>query len=204
MEQAKWSRLIMAVVLLAGSALSAQAQVARVSHPDWRTTQVTGVGYMGNAPHALIGAMAYVITPALGGFGVFADGRFTHRNFEADALFEPGITAAQAEGVYGDQYVQTVESWRAGHVGVVRPLTPDFGLYAGLGYARGSMYREYYDETVVRGNNGSYRARDEAESGGKLSLTGGALFRFGSSLAFQFGLDSAPRGFTAGASLLFQ
>jgi hypothetical protein len=200
-----FAKVAVAAALLAAWPAVTEAQPGpRAGPPDWRLTPSYGVGYMGSAPRALLGAMGYVITPALGGIGLFVDARLTHKSYEDDQLWEPNITAAQAVSVFGDFYVQTLEHWRAVRVGAIRPLTADLAIFAGAGYADGRIYGEYFDESLERGLVGTYRARDEAGSGGRVSFTGGAMFRFGHNLAFQFGLDSAPRGFSAGASLLFQ
>jgi hypothetical protein len=197
--------MALAAVMLAAVPSPSAAQVGRpAAPPDWRLTPTWGAGYMASMPRALIGGMVYMITPRFGGTGVFVDGRLTHESHEDDALFEPGITSAQAQTQYGDLYVQTVEHWRALRVGLIRPLTPDFALFAGAGYGHGRIYDEYYDNTETRGRGGNYRARNEVDSGGRLSATGGAMFRFGSNLSFQFALDMAPAGFAAGASIFFQ
>lgn len=196
--------LLLATVLLLG-VTAAEAQVRRPAAPDWRIHQAGGVGWMGSAPHALLGAMAWVVTPRAGGTGLFIDARLTHRSYEDDSLFEPNITSEQAQSEFGDFYVRSVESWKSAHLGLVRPLSPDFALYAGAGWADGTIYDEYIDETQTRGDvGGSYRTISTTDSGGRVSFTGGAIFRFGRALAFHFGLESAPKGFTTGASLVFQ
>jgi hypothetical protein len=198
------SRVVLFAALSLVLAAPLQAQVRAPTVPDWRIHRALGFGYMGNAPHALLGAMAWVITPVAGGTGVFVDARMTHKDYEDDALFEPGVTSEQAQTDFGHFYIRSVESWRSARIGLVRPLSRDFALYGGVGYGDGTIYDEYLDDTGERGVAGSYRALNDVSSGGRVSLTGGAIFRFGEALAFQFGLDTAPRGFSVGASLVLQ
>jgi len=172
--------------------------------PDWRVERAAGIGVMGNAPRALAGGMAWLVTPAAGGLGFFIEGRTTHRSYEGQATFLPGVSAEQAEAQFSDIYMQTVEHWQAVNAGVVRPLTADLSVYAGAGYGRQRNYREYVDQTGQRGEGGVYRALVDGESGGRLNATGGTIVRFGRGLAFMFGVESAPLGFTAGVSIVFQ
>lgn len=189
-----------ALLLTAAGAAPLAGQAARAT-PDWRAGNTVGVGYTGSLPRALLGGWAYVITPALGGIGVIGQLRTTHRSHEGDEQFIPGMTVQQAID-FNDRFVRTVEHWRVANIGVIRPVTAELALYGGAGLGHGRMYDEYYDETSQRGEFGFYRVLNDAESGGRLNLTTGAVFRAGRRVAFQFGLETAPRGMTAGASLL--
>jgi hypothetical protein len=169
---------------------------------DWRTTSTIGIGYVANGPRAIIGATAYTFAPALRGFGVYADFRMTHETYDRGDIFMPGVSAQQAEAQFGDSFLQTLEHWTVGNIGLIRPVTSELAVFAGVGYARGNLYQEYYDVAEERGHFGVYRALDE-ESGNRVNVGGGVIFRLGRHVGFHFGGEVAPRGFLAGASLLF-
>ena len=193
-----------ALFLLAGVLafpVPATAQLsARTPVPDWRTAAALGLLRMGGAPHALVGGTAYVIRPWLGGLGVYTDLHMSHRSWEGDGQFTSDVTVQQA-GAFGDSELRSVDHWIVLNVGLIRPLTPEFAVFGGAGYARQRFYREYYDDSLTRGVGGHYRVKDDVESGNRLNLTAGAMFRFGEHINFHFGVESAP-GFLVGISYL--
>lgn len=194
-------RVLPALLLLTVvSAGPVSSQVARRQPPpDWRNHTTVGFGYAGNGPRALLGANVYLMTPALGGLGLYGDFKTSHQSFEDERLMSD-ITRQQAEG-FGDLEEATHEKWYVINIGLVRPVTPEFAVFAGAGYGNQTYYRDYYDQTDTRGWDGHYRIEDEIEGGGKVNAFAGAMFRVGRRLAFHFGGEIAPPGFTVGASL---
>jgi hypothetical protein len=195
--------LLIAIMLpaFAGTA-QAQTQVPAASVPDWRVVPTAGVGFVGNLPRALLGGTGYLFLPMLGGTGVYADFRTTHESLERHPTYTADITVEQAETEFGDFLVERREHWQVGNIGLIRPLTPDFAVFAGVGFARERVYRDYLDLGGERGVLGNYRVQDHAESGNRLNGGAGAILRAGRSLAFHMGIEGAPRGFMAGASLV--
>lgn len=194
-------RVLPAVLLLTvvcAEAVSSQV-VRRQPPPDWRTTTTLGFGYAGNGPRALLGANLYLITPVLGGLGVYADFKTSHQSFE-DEMLMADYTRQEAED-FGDLLEATHESWYVINLGLIRPVTAEFAVFGGAGYGHETLYRDYYDQGDVRGWDGHYRIEDEADGGGQVNVFGGAMFRVGRRVAFHFGGELAPPGFTVGASL---
>lgn len=193
-------RALLLLSVLVAFPVPTAAQLSATSIPDWRTVPHFGLGYMAGAPHALLGGTAYVMRPWVGGLGFYADFHTSHRTWEGDEEFTTELTVQQARS-FGDLEMRTVEHWMVLNVGVIRPLTRELAIFGGAGLARERFYREYFDGSLTRGFGGHYRISDESESGTRLNLTGGAVFRFGSSLNFHFGVESAP-GFLVGISYL--
>lgn len=192
--------MVLGLVSVLAMGASAQQPVIDAG-PDWRTTSMAGFGYKGNLPRALLGVSAHVTFAQLRGFGLYVDYRATHESYR-DEEFLTNITVRQAELEFGDDFVQARNHWRVANVAVLKPITAELALYAGGGLARHTVYREYFDTSMERGEFGHYRVEDDEDSGNRLNLTGGAMFRAGRHLAFHFGGETAPGGFTVGVSAL--
>ena len=177
----------------------ASAQLSANSATDWRSVPHFGIGYMGGAPHAILGGTAYIVRPWLGGFGLLVDFHISHQSWEGDEEFTNAITRDEARA-FGDTETRTNEHWAVFNVGVIRPLTRDFALFGGAGIGRAKQYREYFDGSGTRGVGGHYRINDEDASGNHINVVGGGLFRFGEHLNFHFGAERAPAGFLVGVT----
>ncbi|HEU5211067.1 MAG TPA: hypothetical protein VFU06_16845 [Longimicrobiales bacterium] len=183
------------ILLLPGTSMA--QSVAAVDGPAF------GVGYAANAPELLAGAAAWFVVPALGGIGLYADAKFDVDSPARGDTYEADLTAAEVDSELGDEYRDSEGSWRSFNIAVVRPVTPSLMLYAGGGYARETMYRQYVDATGSRGLGGVYWVRSPDENGSSVNFLAGMFLRLGRHLNAQFGLDSAPRGFGVGMSLVF-
>ncbi|MGH7476486.1 MAG: hypothetical protein ACRELD_09370 [Longimicrobiales bacterium] len=184
--------LFVLFLLLLGETRPAAAQVPAVSR--------VGIGYVANAPDLLAGGGAYAIFPLLGGLGVYVDAKFDVDSPGSEDTFTREITREQAEA-FGDLTFQVQDSYRSFNAALVRPLSPTFTLYAGAGYAQWSRYYEYRDPSQERGFAGFYWVEEPDEAGSRLNLLGGAFMRISRWIDIQVGLESAPRGFTVGASV---
>jgi hypothetical protein len=192
--------LAAAVLGIATSHAAAQALPAQVI-TDWRYTPVFGIGYAGNAPQMLYGGSAIALLPRFGGIGLYVDFKTAHE--AVDQRFATDITLHQARNVFRDTPVTSQERWYSANAALVRPMTAELAVYFGGGYAHRTVYQDFQDPTAMRGFQGYYRILDDDATGAQLNLLGGAYFRAGGRLSFQFGAESAPRGITVGATLLF-
>jgi hypothetical protein len=161
-----------------------------------------GVGYVANAPDALVGGTVWGLVPGLGGWGLYVDGKLNPNDRSSDGSFLEGLTPADVEERYpNDRELHTEEEWLSFNLAVIRRITSELMLYAGGGYAYRDVYRRYLDPAQSRGQFGHYWIKDEGDSAGTINVMGGALLRASKRLRLQFGGESAPVGFTVGASI---
>lgn len=161
-----------------------------------------GIGYVANAPQLLAGAGAYATFPLLGGLGFYLDAKFDVNGPSREDNFESALTALEVEDqIPGVALVGSEDSWRSFNIAVVRPLTPAFMVYLGAGYATRTRYHEYRDPKGERGLLGLLWAEAPHEESSTVNGLFGGFLRLGRPLDFQFGFETAPRGFTVGGSL---
>lgn len=190
---------------LAAALLGAAPAAAQIGVPASRAMSFEprfGVGYVANMPNQFAGVSAHFISDFMGGLGVYVDAKFDVSSPEDEEGYEPDLTAAEVEDQFADQLFHTEGSWRSVNVAIMRPLAPQFVVYAGAGIADGKQYGEYIDTEGERGVEGFYWVRDEEASGTEVNFLGGAMFQLTRNVAFQVGLESQPRGFSVGASYL--
>jgi len=192
---------ICAVCALLGIASSGASQQPFGSGVNLRTRTHIGIGYAINAPQQLLGFSGFVLGPALGGWGFYADVKFTLDSPRDRDGFEPDITVAEAEG-FEDRWVEADGAWTNVNAAAVRVLTDALAIYAGAGYSKEKSFLRYFDGTSERGRFGNYWIDDPDDSGNGVNLLGGAWFRATSRIMFQFGVESAPPGVTVGAAFL--
>jgi opacity protein-like surface antigen len=161
-----------------------------------------GVGYVANMPNQFAGVSAHYISGFMGGLGIYVDAKFDVSSPEDEDGYIADLTAAEVEDQFADQRFHSEGSWRSVNVALMRPLAPQFVVYAGAGIADGKQYHEYIDVEGNRGVEGFYWVRDEEESGSEVNVLGGAMFQLTRNIAFQVGMESQPRGFSVGASYL--
>lgn len=161
-----------------------------------------GVGYVANMPNQFAGVSAHFVSDFMGGLGLYVDAKFDVSSPEDEEGYIADLTAAEVEDQFADQLFHTEGSWRSVNVAIMRPLAPQFVVYAGAGVADGKQYHEYIDSEGNRGIEGFYWVRDEESSGTEVNLLGGAMFQLTRNVAFQVGIESQPRGFSVGASYL--
>lgn len=187
--------LLLVAALLPGAPLRAQAS----------GSPIFGLGYTASAPHMLLGGSAWAVFPALRGFGLYVDAKFSHDSpTNNEEEFLAGTTAQEME----DQYPLHIyrvqdDAYRAFNGALMKAITPELTLYAGGGWVERTRYLQYYDEEEEFGRLGFYWVEDPPASGTGMNLMGGAFLRLGSNLRVQFGLDTRPKGFTAGLAVNF-
>lgn len=192
--------LLGTVILLATPTprpLAAQASI------DFSSGSSLMLGYTVKPPEQMFGAGA-VFFPggALEGWGLLVDGRFASNRPPSEEL-EPGRTPEEAFAD-GDLFVNNRSSWNGFHVALVRGVGSELALYAGGGQATETVYSQYTYERVVGDvvEFGRYWLDLEAEGRTEPSFIVGAIYRMGSRVALQMGLQTAPRGFAVGGYLL--
>lgn len=162
------------------------------------------VGYVANAPDQLLGFSAMTVGSMWGGWGLYVDAKFPTSSPEDEESFDPDRTTSEVRANDPlDQVFQRESTWRSFNAAVMRALGGDFAVYAGAGITREKAYDEFQSDEDAGTAEAFYWVRNEVESGRELNLLGGILFRATHRLSFQFGANSNPTGFTAGAALSF-
>jgi len=177
--------------------LAAQASI------DFSSGSSLMVGYTAKPPEQMFGGGAIFLPGgAFDGWGVLVDARFASNRPPSEEL-EPGRTPEQAFQE-GDLFVNNRSSWRGFHVALVRSIGPELALYAGGGRAEETVYSQYTYERVVGEivEFGRYWLDLEDQGRTEPSFVVGALYRMGSRVGLQMGLQTAPRGFAVGGYLL--
>jgi hypothetical protein len=192
-------------VAAAALLLTALPATAQIGVPGSRTRAFQpriGVGYVANIPNQFVGVSAHVLTDMFGGVGLYVDAKFDTEGPEDDEGFIDSLTAAEVDENFNDQFFSEDGVWTSFNVALMKSLGPQFVVYAGAGWADAKQYTEYLDSDRDLGESGFYWVRDEERSGGEVNVMGGAMFQLTSNFAFQVGGESAPRGFTVGATYL--
>lgn len=154
--------------------------------------RVTGLGYTGVLPEALIGAGVFHFF-AESSFGIFADWKMTHNSLRDSPAFLPDLDI----NTVTDPVVRTENEWLVFNGGILFQINPDFALMGGLGLADQRRIYEFIDLA----GEFSYLVQDPETSGWKRNVVFGLLFRGGNDVSFRFGLESGPRRMSVGAYL---
>lgn len=165
------------------------------------TTPKIAIGYVANAPEELAGGALLVIPPGLNGWGFYLDVKGTLGSPTKKAGFIPDMTSEMVEDEATDELVGWQVNWRSFNAALVRTVAPEFAIYAGAGFGRSKGYREYVDFEEERGVGGYYWVTHHPDDGERVNLLAGAFIGIDRFLVLQLGVETAPRGFTIGASL---
>ncbi|MCG6957568.1 MAG: hypothetical protein LJF04_16380 [Gemmatimonadetes bacterium] len=168
-----------------------------------------GVGYVANAPSMMAGVNAYVLFPALHGFGLYVDTKWDTDSPRNDPYFLASMTAEQVQeqNPFNDTIIAIPNgqqnSWRSVNVAVIRPVTPALMLYVGGGYARRERFQRFRDSQQQLGQLGIFWAELSTQKETAINVMFGAFLRMGRHIAFQTGFEHRPGGFSLGATLKF-
>ncbi|HWK89190.1 MAG TPA: hypothetical protein VNP72_04320 [Longimicrobium sp.] len=196
----RWTLTAAGCAALLLAALPAHAQ-RRGPAPGPLFTPHVGIGYVINAPNMYVGFSGRVMTGFMGGLGLYVDAKFDTDSPGDDPSFADSLTAAEVEDrIAGQQIFDDEADWQSFNVALVKPVTTELMLYAGAGYARKEGYRQYFDQARQRGNQGFYWVENDELTGNQVNLLVGAFFRLAPQISAQFGVESAPRGITAGVT----
>jgi hypothetical protein len=195
----RWLGVAAATVVLA---FPAGAQIGVPTPRPAETESRIGVGYSANVPNQFAGVSGHYLGRALGGFGIYVDAKFDLESPRDDPGWTDTLTARDVEDRIGDRLFARDGSWTSVNVALMRSFGPQTAVYLGAGYADGTEFRQYEDETGERGFFGTYWVLDEEASRARLNVLGGVFLQMGRNFAAQFGAESAPGGFTVGLSYL--
>ncbi len=161
-----------------------------------------GIGYVANVPNQFAGVSGHWLSAQFGGFGIYVDAKFDLDSPERKEWYVDSLTVAEVEDRLGDRAFRREGSWTSVNAAVMRPLTPQFTVYAGAGYSEVREYREYIDQNLRVHETGFYWVRDPETSGGRVNFIGGVFMQISRAFALQFGAESQPAGFAVGAAYL--
>ncbi len=200
--------LSLGVVSLAWMALGAGPMEGQ-NNPGPLLGPQFGVGFVGNAPDAMVGGGGYVLLPELGpitgGIGLYVDFKWNLDDPASDREYVEGLTPAEflndPDRVSAD-FRRTEPSWWSINAAVVRPLTPFLLGYAGGGLARKTEYDLYnVSPNDPAGVGGLVLVKNPDGEETRLNLMAGIIMRLTASVSTHFGFETQPRGLTIGASL---
>lgn len=192
-------RLMMVVLVVAAvrpGAVATQELGPQFDRPSWM------IGFVANAPQMPVGASVALLPPVFGGWGAYFDAKSGVDSPGSQDNFRDDLTPGDAEAL-NDPSVGDTHSYRSFNAGLVRVFRDDIVVYLGAGAARERVFVEYYDSNHDRGHFGYYYVEDEPLGGWRVNVLGGTWFRAGRHIAFQFGAESMPVGFTVGVSAVF-
>lgn len=158
-----------------------------------------GVGYVTNAPNMFLGGSAYFVADYRGGLGLYVDYKRSTSSPRSDPDFIDSLTVARADDL-GHERDFDEFGWWSVNGALVRPISPELMLYLGAGFTHEDVYYRYRSDDPDLGSFGRYWIADDAASGGRLNVMGGAFLRMTRRVALQFGLELEPRGFAIGGS----
>ena len=182
--------------------LAAAAPAAGQQDPEALSRTQFGVGFVGNAPDALLGGGAYVILPRWGGIGLYVDAKFDYSNPTGERGWDASVTSAEVANDVGGDFIKREESWQSFNVALVRPLSPTISAYAGAGVARGKAY-DLFEVGLASdvGFGGVVWAEDPPSEETKVNILFGVITRISSRISAHFGYDTQPSGITVGLTL---
>lgn len=164
-----------------------------------------GIGYVANAPNMFAGAMAFAVFDIAGGLGLYVDGKYRTENPSTRDDYMDSLSVADIELFPGQRELQDgFFAWSV-NAALVKTVSPEMMIYAGAGYAVDEQYVRYYDggDFFDLGVDDRYWVKDEANSGPRVNLLGGVIFRMTRHVALHFGLELVPPGVTVGGSYSF-
>lgn len=188
---------LLAVTLMASPAMAQRA-------PAPLTRAQFGIGYVANAPDAMVGGNAYVILPRFGGIGLYVDAKFDASSPTSERGYDASATSLQVVSMPGSTYRSTEGTWTSFNAALIRPLNPQFWLYAGGGVAKVTRY-DLYDVDIDAGVGlgGVAWVENPATAETRANLMAGIMMRVSPHLTAQFGYETQPKGVAAGFSLRF-
>ena len=165
----------------------------------------TGVGWAFVVPDALLGAGAFHVlgeTP----WGLYADAKATHYSRRNDRDYQRDLTVALVESQFPPRRRReagTRDEWVFLNLGVMRAISPDFGVIVGGGAARRTVIQEYADPTDDRlTDRGFYFVDDLEASGWSGNVVIIALLRTSEPVGFAVGFESSPVSISMGFFLI--
>ena len=195
---------LVSLALMLGAPVGLPSQLGAQAVPE---RLGTGVGWAFVLPDAFLGAGAFHVfggTP----WGVYADVKRTHTSLKDDRNYWDGQTVASVQAELQPERRDPVishDEWLVWNAGIVRLLTPEFGVSLGGGMARKRVIQEYLDYTTdAVTSSGFYFVEDEEATKWTAMASVLAIIRAGDRVALAFGADSATAAASLGVFLLFR
>ena len=167
----------------------------RLKIKDQKTYTI--VGFTANLPMEYFGLCIAGSRPEK--IGLYLDLK-TSISFKSggDDFYE-NISVNKAENIFGDNLIDTSDSWTSFNAAGTKRISGQVTIYLGLGVSLYRKYRQYKDEFEILGDHGEYWIEDESESKTTLNTLGGIfIVPSESKITIQFGVEGQPAGFTAG------
>lgn len=186
--------------LLAATLTASPAMAQRGPAPLTRAQ--FGIGYVANAPDAMVGGNAYVILPDFGGLGLYVDAKFDVSTPASERGYDASVTSHEVLAMPGSTYRVTEGGWKSFNAALIRPVNPQLFLYVGGGVAKVTRY-DLYDVDIDSGVGlgGVAWVENPATAETRANFMGGIMMRMSPHLTAQFGYETQPKGVTAGFSL---
>lgn len=192
------------VTILAGVVLALMVTAGGADAQNPSSPGELGIGYVANAPDALVGGAVWGLIPGLHGWGLYVDVKVDPEDpIQGGYLYE-ALTPADVESQWPtDLEFSSNSRWRTFNLAVMKTITDELILYAGGGYAQEKAYRQYKDFGENRGKFGWYWVEDEDAARTGVNLMAGGFLRISGPMRIQFGGETRPKGFTVGLSYVF-
>jgi len=193
-------RAVVGAALLLGLAsashpLTAQRVPSALDRPHF------GLGYAANAPNLMAGGEAYVVTPYLGGVGLYVDAKFDVEDPSGEPEYISDLTAEDvANQISGAEFIRRESAYKSFNVAVLKAMSPYLMLYAGGGVVRRTRYHFYEAAGTDYGVSGVFWVKAPSEDVTRPNAMLGIFMRMSTFLSAQVGIETEPRGFTVGAS----
>ena len=186
--------LLLAVVAIMPRPGEAQSIASGLDRPH------LALGYVGNAPDAMVGGGGYYMTSFLGGLGLYLDAKFDIDNPSGEDEFESGLTNQQVGNEVGGTFVRNEKSFQSFNAALVRPVSPYLIVYAGGGIVKVTQYNMFDEGPADIGKAGVFWVEAPELEETRANVMIGAFLRMSSFISTQIGIETEPRGFTIGAS----
>lgn len=193
---------ILLLALLVVCASTAAAQLEPGPEAQFLERPFVAVGYAANAPEQFAGVGLVMTHPALRRWGFYVNYQWSPDSPKNKPNYDPTITSIDVDNDIKDEFVSFDIVWTSINVAVARTVLPQLTLYAGVGYAQSEGFDQFFDDEQERGDQGYYWVTNPDDDATEVNFLLGAFMRAGRYFAFQFGLESAPKGFTVGGSFV--
>jgi hypothetical protein len=190
--------LLLALLFLFGMPAPGSAQ----SSIDFSEGMGPLIGFTVKPPQQVLGAGVVWLPPAARGWGILADVRFATDRPGSNEI-RSNWTRSDAFGA-GHEFIREQVSWNSSSVALVRGFSRELALFAGAGFSRSSSYSQFLFDTEEGAalEIETYFIEEPSRSEDRMNLVGGAIYRMGSRIAVQFGIQTEPFGFVVGGYVL--
>ncbi len=199
---------VLTLAVLSLTALAVPPLQGQSAPPPLTRTQF-GIGYVGNAPDALVGGNVYLLLPELGpitgGIGLYVDFKVDPDNPTNERGYNSDLTVAELladPNRDADVVDEDGSSFMSVNAALLRPVTPYLMAYAGGGVAVRTIYETYnVSQDDPAGVGGVVVVENPDREATRVNFMVGIMMRMSPLLSSQFGFETQPKGVTFGLSL---